>query len=78
MPEKFTCNINVDKQWAYSVDFKGTLVYIPALGEIPIVDSGGLKIERKVLFFGPYVVKKTYKTFPAEDTVVIIRNGGNG
>jgi hypothetical protein len=182
MPEKFTCNINVDKQGGYSVDFKGTMVYIPALGEIgrqgkisdetensikkyladsvskealvkkyeyrnagrvyieyfnritdnstldlsgslgmpltiedsgygtilitgkasgrdalqtfseyvsygykldglvqitselPIVDSGGLKIERKFLFFGPYIVKKTYKTFPTEDTVVIIRS----
>jgi hypothetical protein len=181
MPEKFTCNINVDKQGAYSVDFKGTLVYIPALEEIgkqgkvsaeidkgireylddsvskeplikkyeyrnsgrvyieylnnvsdgstvnlsdslgvpltivtsddgaititgeaaagstlekfseyvsfgykldglvqitsdlPIVDAGGLTVGRKFLFFGPYVVKKEYKTFPAEDVVIIIR-----
>jgi hypothetical protein len=181
MPEKFTCNITVDKQGAYTVDFRGTLVYIPALGEIgeqgsvsaetdndikeyldetvskdslvkkyeyrnsgriyieylnnvtdgstvdlssslgmpltiaspdddtivitgkaagssameafaeyvsfgykldglvqitsdlPVADAGGLRVGRKFLLFGPYVVKKEYKTFPAEDTVIIIR-----
>jgi hypothetical protein len=181
MPEKFTCNINVDKQGAYSADFKGTVVYIPALEEIgeqgkvsdetdsgikeyleesvskdtlikkyeyrnsgriyveyfnsvaddstidlsnslglplsikgsgdgsiiitgkavgsdalkkfseyvsfgykpdglvqitselPITDAGGLKIGRKYLFIGPYVVKKEYKTFPAEDVVITIK-----
>ena len=34
IPEKFTCNIAVDKQGAYSVDFKGTLLYYPVLGEV--------------------------------------------
>jgi hypothetical protein len=34
IPEKFTCDINVDKQGAYSVDFKGTLLYWPALEEV--------------------------------------------
>lgn len=183
LPEKFTCNINVDKQGAYSADFKGTLVFIPALEEIgengkvseetdsgikeyldtsvsketlikkyeyrnsgrvyieylnnvtdgstldlsgslgmpltirgsddgyititgkaagsdalrkfseyvsfgykldgvvqitselPIVDAGGLKVGRKFLFFGPYIVKQEYKTFPTEDIVLKIQKG---
>jgi hypothetical protein len=34
IPEKFTCNIAVDKQGAYSVDFKGTLLYFLVLDEV--------------------------------------------
>jgi len=41
--------------------------------ELPIIDSGGLKIERKFLFFGPYTIKKQYKTFPTEDIVIKIQ-----
>jgi hypothetical protein len=43
--------------------------------EWPIVDGGGLKAGRKFLFFGPYVVKKEYKTFPEEPIVIKIQKG---
>jgi hypothetical protein len=34
IPEQFTCAIDVDKQGAYSVDFKGTLLFWAALEEV--------------------------------------------
>jgi hypothetical protein len=46
---------------------------VQIISDLPIADAGGLNVGRKFLFFGPYVVKKEYKTFPAEDVVIIIR-----
>jgi hypothetical protein len=34
IPEKFICKIDIDKQGAYSVDFRGTLLFWAALEEI--------------------------------------------
>ncbi|MDR2483660.1 MAG: SH3 domain-containing protein [Treponema sp.] len=48
IPEKFTCAINVDKYGAYSIDFKGTILFYAALEEIEEEGSVSADTDRQI------------------------------
>jgi hypothetical protein len=48
IPEKFTCAINVDKQGAYSVDFKGILLFWAALEDVEKQGKVSAETDRQI------------------------------